>query len=653
MATKRRFEIVGWCRLLLVSSLLGAVPGGAQEAGAPVEISAPEQAVVGEEVEIRWQGELGEKGDFISIDEATATDREYGKYIYAKRKQPGTLRMPETPGSYRVRYHAGSSGYAVRGQASIEVVDTTATIEGPLVVDAGAMLEAVWTGPGHRGDFISIDAVGSKARAYGPYAYAKKQPAVIRVPEEPGSYEVRYHLGQAYRVIGQTALTVSSVTASLTAPEQVQAGSKVSVRWEGPDGRGDYISIDPPDAADNEYLHYSYTKARNPVTIQVPEAAGRYEIRYHQGQKRTVLARVPLEVSANQATISGPPSVAGGAKLEVQWTGPENAGDYVTIVPAEAPARDHLDYRYTRHGSPGTLVAPLEPGAYELRYLTGMTRGILAQAPIEVTPGAIPGTLRVVAASGGSGSSAVTGAVEVILDASGSMLKRLGGERRIEIAKGALDELVRTVAPAGTLFALRVFGHREADSCRTDLEIPVAPLDPGAVSARLAKVQAMNLAKTPIAASLAKVKADLAGVEGPVTVVLLTDGEETCDGDPASAIESLRAAGIDVRVNIVGFAINELALKEQLEAWARVGNGRYIEAHDKDELQEAMSRSLDVPFEVLEGDDVVATGVVNGEALKLLPGTYQVRMLGARPRDLGEVVIEARAEVDVNADESK
>jgi len=135
-------------------------------------------------------------------------------------------------------------------------------------------------------------------------------------------------------------------------------------------------------------------------------------------------------------------------------------------------------------------------------------------------------------------------------------------------------------------------------------------------------------------------------------VVLLTDGEETCDGDPGAAIEDLRQAGFDVRVNIVGFAINELELKEQFETWARLGNGRYIEAHDREELDEAMNRSLEVPFEVLEGDSVVATGVVNGETLSLLPGTYKVRVLGSSPRDLGEVKIEARAKIDLSADEA-
>jgi len=209
---------------------------------------------------------------------------------------------------------------------------------------------------------------------------------------------------------------------------------------------------------------------------------------------------------------------------------------------------------------------------------------------------------------------------------------------------------VANVIPAGTPFALRVFGHREADSCRTDLEIPLAPLSADAVSAKINMIQAKNLAKTPIAASLNQVRHDLAGVTGPVTVILLTDGEETCEGDPRAAIEALGRAGFDVRVNIVGFAINELELKEQFESWARIGNGRYIEAYDKEELGEAMTRSLDVPFEVLSGDEVVKTGVVNGDPVSLLPGRYRVRLLGSRPRDLGAIEVEPRSEIDLSAD---
>ncbi len=634
--------------VVLVLGLAWIVPAEAQEAPSPVTLEAPTEAIVGATVEIRWAGEV-DKMDFISIDPAGAPDNKYTQYIYPDRGTPGKLRAPETPGQYAIRYHSGGKGYTVRGSSPLSVVEATATFEGPLTAESGAEVVVSWSGPANDKDFISIDPTGSDERKYGKYAYAKSSPLTIRAPEQPGEYLIRYHLGRTYRVIGQTGLTVGSVSASLEAPAQVQAGGKISVAWSGPNGQGDYVSIDPPDAPDRAYLQYAYTRSGSPAVIQVPEEPGSYAIRYHQGQKRTVIATIDLEVLANAATVAGPLSVSGGSEFEVTWTGPDNSGDYITIVPAGAANRDYLSYHYTKNGTPGTLDAPLEPGKYELRYMTGRTRGTLSRSPIDVTPGAVPGTLRVTA-DAGTGSGQAAGAVEVILDASGSMLKRLDGERRIEIAKEALGNLVDNVLPAGTPFALRVFGHRETDTCRTDLEIPVAPMNATSAKAKIQGVQAMNLAKTPIAASLGKVSQDLAGISGPVTVVLLTDGEETCDGDPRAAIEALRKHGFDVRVNIVGFAINELGLKEQFESWARIGNGRYIEAHDKQELRDAMNRSLDTPFEVAAGDEIIATGVVNGDPVVLPAGTYRVRVLGSAPRDLGEVKIEPRAEIGLHAD---
>jgi hypothetical protein len=174
---------------------------------------------------------------------------------------------------------------------------------------------------------------------------------------------------------------------------------------------------------------------------------------------------------------------------------------------------------------------------------------------------------------------------------------------------------------------LRVFGHREADSCRTDLEIPRSPLNPASAAVAIQAVQAMNLARTPIGASLRLVRSDVGSGSGPVLVVLVTDGEETCDDDPLAAINELRAAGVDVRVNIVGFAIDEHQLREQFGTWARAGGGRYIEARNRAELHSAMAVTVEPPFEVLRGEDVVVAGVVNGETVSLVPGTYRVRVL--------------------------
>jgi hypothetical protein len=229
--------------------------------------------------------------------------------------------------------------------------------------------------------------------------------------------------------------------------------------------------------------------------------------------------------------------------------------------------------------------------------------------------------------------------VVLILDASGSMLKRQDGRRRIDIAKAALLGLIDGTIPAGTQFALRVFGHREKDSCRTDLEISLEPLDPGRAGAVINGIEAMNLAKTPIGRSLDLVAEDLATVDGDRVVVLVTDGEETCGGDPAASIESLRSAGHQVRVNIVGFAIDDEKLKQTFKYWASIGGGAYHDAADADELTTSLARAVRARYEVIDGSgQVVGEGLVGGEAVSLPVGSYRVRTLTEPPQETEAVI---------------
>ena len=220
-------------------------------------------------------------------------------------------------------------------------------------------------------------------------------------------------------------------------------------------------------------------------------------------------------------------------------------------------------------------------------------------------------------------------AVELILDASGSMLKRLNGNRRINIAKEVLIKTVTEVIPANTPVALRVFGDQQANSCRTDLRLPLAPLNPTKAKSTIEKVNAKNLAKTPIAASLAKVSSDLKKHKGKKIVILLTDGEETCDGDPEKIIKSMIDKGLDIRLNIVGFAINNEELKAEFNHWSQQGNGKYFDSDNPTSLKNSIDEALRTPYSVFSlAGELIAEGTVNGEALKLPAGFYDIKIYG-------------------------
>ncbi|HEU5430633.1 MAG TPA: VWA domain-containing protein, partial [Thermomicrobiales bacterium] len=255
-----------------------------------------------------------------------------------------------------------------------------------------------------------------------------------------------------------------------------------------------------------------------------------------------------------------------------------------------------------------------------------------------------PGSVAVVAPAPGSAASqpplAAGVAVELILDTSGSMLQDIEPDRsKADVAKATLTDLTTTVLPAGTPLTLRVFGT-EPGSCDTSLAIPLQPLDPAVVAQHISDIQVVNEVKTPLGASLAQVANDLRDAPGPKLVVLVTDGEETCGGDPEQAIKDLAAQGIDVHVNIVGFALDDPALKRQFEQWAQAGNGQYIDAGNADELAAAVRQAVAAPFRLLDASGaVVATGVVGGPPVDVSPGTYTVELLTDPARRYPDVVV--------------
>jgi Mg-chelatase subunit ChlD len=231
--------------------------------------------------------------------------------------------------------------------------------------------------------------------------------------------------------------------------------------------------------------------------------------------------------------------------------------------------------------------------------------------------------------------------VHAIFDVSGSMLQRIGGRRKIEIAREALASLVESDLPPGTEFGVRVLGVGGSGSCATELVVPVGPPDRAAVLAAVLGIEAVNGAKTPLGAALEAARDDLGlaqaapATRGATQVVLLTDGEETCDGDAGKAIAALRAAGASLRVDIVGFDIRDPALQAQFAAWAEAGGGAYFDARDAGGLSDALRDALRVRWQLrTEGGDIVGNGYVNGEPVPVPAGRYRLAIGSGKERDV-------------------
>lgn len=597
-------------------------------------IEAPTSVVAGNKFTVRTSGPMHQL-DYIAMTDPDADDNDYRYgYVYTRKaNDAGEIEFvaPIVAGEYGLRYMLdGKPRDRKLAHTTFSVTDVSASVSPPTTpIEAGAQFEVTWDGPDTTQDFIALTDVDGDPHSY-TYGYTythKGNPATLTAPTAPGKYLVRYVMqgqaaGQKNRDLAEATIMVGSVAATLDAPAEVVAGAAFKVAFTKPEGSRGYIAIGDVDADGIDY-QYGYQIARDePVELTAPDTEGNYSIRYiQQGNEDVVLATVPLKVTPVSASLIVPGSVVARSEFEVSWVGPDNPRDYVSLQ------RDGVSssYAYTRRGNPVTLVAPDEPGEYPVIYM--MNERELARETIKVTPGASYGSLRV--ASSKTTKLDSNSGVLVILDASGSMWQKLEGRFRIEIARDALVALVSETIPAGTPFALRAFGHKEPRSCRTDLEIALAPLDSKAAATRINAIEPQELSKTPLAASLARVSEDLDGVNGERVVVLVTDGEETCDGDPEAAIRNLIASGVDVRVNIVGFAIDEYALQKTFERWAQLGNGTYIDAQNASDLADAVGQSVNAPFEVLDaGGHVIATGVSNGDAVTLAVGTYSVRFRG-------------------------
>ena len=172
--------------------------------------------------------------------------------------------------------------------------------------------------------------------------------------------------------------------ASIDAPDSVPAGSTLTAGWEGPGNDNDYLTVVSPDTPDNRHGNYTYTREGDPLELRLPDAPGLYEIRYVDNEADRVLARRPIQLTPVSASLTVPETALMGAGIQLQWQGPDYRNDYLTVVTPDTPEGKHGNYTYTREGNPLELLMPDEPGLYEIRYVLGQSKGILARAPIEL-----------------------------------------------------------------------------------------------------------------------------------------------------------------------------------------------------------------------------------------------------------------------------
>ncbi|TIP83823.1 MAG: VWA domain-containing protein [Mesorhizobium sp.] len=179
--------------------------------------------------------------------------------------------------------------------------------------------------------------------------------------------------------------------------------------------------------------------------------------------------------------------------------------------------------------------------------------------------------------------------VILILDASGSMWAQIDGKPKLEIARESLRTVLQSV-PADKEIGFMAYGHREKGSCE-DIELIVPPQAGSAAAVSTAADSLKFIGKTPLTSAVSQAAEALKYTEDKATVILITDGLETCNGDPCALGRELKAAGVDFTVNVVGFGLTADEGK-QVACLADNTGGKYIQASDEQALRDALVETI-------------------------------------------------------------
>ncbi len=180
--------------------------------------------------------------------------------------------------------------------------------------------------------------------------------------------------------------------------------------------------------------------------------------------------------------------------------------------------------------------------------------------------------------------------VILVLDGSGSMRAKIDGKSKMDIAKAVVGRIVKSWNPNDDL-GLVVYGHRKKGEC-SDIEVLK---DPGPLDAK-AYMKAVNSinpkGKTPMTEAVRMAAEALQYTEKKATVILVSDGIETCDADPCAVAEKLAKTGVELKVHTVGFGLDDQGAVAQLKCLAEKTGGTFTTANNEADLQKALAKTV-------------------------------------------------------------
>jgi Ca-activated chloride channel homolog len=176
----------------------------------------------------------------------------------------------------------------------------------------------------------------------------------------------------------------------------------------------------------------------------------------------------------------------------------------------------------------------------------------------------------------------------ILLDASSSMLLEVDGKQKMRIAKDAVKSFAKTLGSSSNV-SLIVYGHKGSES-DTDMELSCKGIEEvyltGAYDAKrfTEAADAIDAAGwTPLAGAIEFAAEKSRSLEGDTAIYIVSDGKDTCGGDPIKAAEQAASKESGI-VNVIGFNVDEES-EDQLTKVAEAGTGDYYSADSAEDLQ--------------------------------------------------------------------
>jgi Ca-activated chloride channel family protein len=186
--------------------------------------------------------------------------------------------------------------------------------------------------------------------------------------------------------------------------------------------------------------------------------------------------------------------------------------------------------------------------------------------------------------------------VELVLDVSGSMsAKDIDGQSRMSAAKQAFDDVLDST-PEGVDLGIRTLGanypgNDRKTGCKDTAQLyPVGQLNRDQAKSAVATLQPTGW--TPIGPALLAAAGDIKGGDGTHRLVLITDGEDTCNANPCDVARQIAAEGIDLTIDTLGL-IPDAKTRNQLSCIAEATGGTYTTVQHRQQLTTKVKQLVD------------------------------------------------------------